>query len=419
MIPLKPDRLTWYIVLYILFFIAQLIYGSWHVLGPLTFRHIMTFVMFFVCLRERAFKRDRFIPLFYVFVFFFVIIGLTGGYAGDTMTKFIAYYFVSIVAYFATLLFVEKYEGTYYLIITLLILGICNSVVTLGNMFMMPWAKQITDILHVSNSEDILQYVSNRENTDSMEGFAVPGIINDVGNGYFMSYMTILALYSKDRQIHLYNIALYVLFLITLFFIQERSAFVAGGVLSVYAIFRILMMRGSGHAKKRIIVSFILIVGAVILLPKAYDYMMSSSTRYITAGFDYASDRSSLNDKSMEFLSNNPMGGFFDFYLQYHAYPHNLFFNALIYGGLIGGMCIFILLWKQVSLVFPTITRRISPYSYELFLFSLMFIAYNLCSITHNQSVVTGDPTFWVLWGLCLTLYKKDLHNYEKNQKNH
>lgn len=391
-------------------------YGSLHVLGPLTPRHIMTFVMFVVCIREKAFKRDKYIPLFYVFVFFFVIIGLIGGYAGDTMAKFIAYYFVSIVAYFATLLFVEKYEGAYYLIITLLILGICNSVVTLGNMFMMPWASRITDFLHVSNSGDLLQYVSSRENTDSMAGFAVPGLINDVGNGYFMSYMTILALYSRDRQIHLYNIAQYVFFFITLFFIQERAAFVAGGILSVYAIFRILTMRGSGHVTTRIIVSSILFVGAVILLPKAYDYMMSGSTRYATVGFDYASGRSSLNDTSTEFLSNNPMGGFFDFYRQYHVYPHNLFFNALIYGGLIGGMCIFILLWKQVALVFSTITRRITPYNYELFLFSLMFIAYNLCSITHNQSVATGDPTFWILWGLCLTSYKKDLHKYyEKN----
>ena len=409
----------WYIVLYILFFIAQLIYGSWHVLGPLTPRHIMTFVMFVVCIREKAFKRDKYIPLFYVFVFFFVLIGLTGGYAGDTMTKFIAYYVVSIVAYFSTLLFVEKYEGTYYLIIALLMIGICNSVVTLGNMFMMPWGSQIMDFLHVSTSEELLQYVSSRENTDSMEGFAVPGLISDVANGYFMSFMTILALYSKDRQIHLYNIALYVFFLITLFFIQERAAFVAGGVLSVYALFRILTMRDSDHVKKRIIVSFILIVSAVVILPKAYNYMMSGSTRYATLGFDYVSGRSSLNDMSMEFLSNNPMGGFFEFFRQYHSYPHNLFFNALIYGGLIGGMCIFVLLWKQVLLVFPTLARRISPYNYELFLFALMFIAYNLCSITHNQSVVTGDPTFWVLWGLCLTSYKKDPQNYEKNQKNH
>lgn len=409
----------WYIVLYILFFIAQFVYGSWHVLGLLTPRHIMTFVMFVVCIREKAFKKDKYIPLFYVFVFFFFIIGLTGGYAGDTMTKFIAYYFVSIVAYFATLLFVEKYEGTYYLIITLLILGICNSAVTLGNMFMMPWASQITDFLHISNSGEILEYVANRRNTDSMEGFAVPGLISSVGNGYFMSYMTILALYSKDRLIHLYNIALYVFFLITLFFIQERTALVAGTVLSIYAIFGILMMRDRDHVTQRIMVSSILIVGAVVLLPKAYNYMMFGQTRYATAGFDYASSRSSLNNMAMEFLSNNPMGGFFEFYRQYHVYPHNLFFNALIYGGLIGGMCIFVLLWKQVLLVFSTLARRISPHNYELFLFSLMFIAYNLCSITHNQSVVIGDPTFWVLWGLCLTSYKKDPHNYEKNQNNH
>ena len=397
----------WYIILYILFFIAQLFYGSWHVLGPMTPRHIMTIIMFIVCIKEHAFTKDKFMPLFYVFVFFFVLLGIGGGYVSDTMSKFIAYYFVAVVAYFSTLLFVEKYDGTYSLINTLLLLGILNSVVTLGNMFMMSWAVRITDILHVTSSEDLLSYVSGRVNTDKMEGFAVPGLISNVGNGYFMAYMSILALYAKDKQLHLYNLALYTLFIITLFFIQERAAFIIGAVLSLYAICRILTIHSMCKSNKKLLVTLILIAGFIFLLPKAYNYTMSGSTRYITHGFDYASGRTSLNDMSIEFLMGNPIGGFYDFYSQYRVYPHNLFFNTLIYGGIIGGSCIFILLWKQIALVFSTITRKISAVNYELFIFSLMFVAYNLCSVTHNQSVVTGDPTFWVLWGLCFASWKK------------
>lgn len=406
-----------YILVYILFFIAQLLYGSWHVWGPLTPRHIMTIVMFVFCIRERAFIIDKYMPWFYTFVTVFLLLGLTGGYESDTLSKFIAYYFVSIVAYYSSLVFLQKYNGGYCLVIVLILLGILNSLITIGNMFMMPWAANITDILHVSNNDELLSNVYSRTNTDSMDGFAVPGLINAVGNGYLMSYLTILSLFSKDKKIHLYNIVIYVLFLTTLALIQERSAFVAGSVLSIYAIFRILKMKNTNGKNNNVRIICIIVFCAITLLPKAYEYMMSGSMRYATEGFNYADGRSSLNEKSMDFILSNPMGGFYDFMQQYHVYPHNLFFNALIYGGLLGGLCIFVLFIKQFILIIPTLTKQITDINYDFFIFSLMFAAYNLCSITHNQSVVTGDPTFWVLWALCLSSWKKmtKSHKYETN----
>lgn len=397
----------WYIILYILFFVAQLLYGSWHILGPMTPRHIMTLIMFCVCIRQRAFIRDKYMTHYNIFVILFLLLGIGGGYVNQTLTKLIAYFFVSIVAYYSTLVFVYKYKGTYYLVLTLLVLGVLNSVVTIGNMFMMSWATRITDFLHLSNSAELLEYVDERINTETMDGFAVPGIISDVGNGYFMAYMSILALYSKDKRLHIYHLPLYLLFVVTLFFIQERTALVAGVVLSMYALFRLLTMQNlkiSGH--KRLMLIAIVIGGLIYLVPITYDYMTNGSSRYAIDGFDYAEGRTRLNDKSIEFLSSNPWGGFFDFFKQYHVYPHNLFFNALIYGGIIGGLSIFSLLWKQAIFMFSTITKKIDENDYDFFIFSLMFIAYNLCSLTHNQSVVTGDPTFWVLWALCVTIHK-------------
>lgn len=403
----------WYIILYILFFIAQLLYGSWHVLGPLTPRHIMTIVMFYVCIREQAFVRDKYMNCFLFFVVLFVLLGLGGGYVSQTWTKFIAYYFVSVVAYFSTLLFMKKFQGGYYLIVTLLVLGVLNSVVTIGNMFMMPWATRITDFLHVTNSMDVLEYVEDRVNTDSMDGFAVPGIISDIGNGYFMAYMSVLSLYSKDKKIHLFQISIFVLFLVALFFIQERTALVVGLVLSFYALFRILTNQDKKNNKQYYII-VVMIAGLIYMIPYAYDYITNGSSRYATEGFVYSDGRSRHNDMSLEFLVSNPWGGFFDFYKQYHIYPHSLFYNALIYGGIVGGCSIFLLLWKQLSLIFSTIIKKIRDQNYDFFFFSLMFVAYNLCSLTHNQSVVTGDPTFWVLWALCFSTWKK-MHNNNVN----
>jgi len=367
--------------------------------------------MFYVCIRQRAFIRDTYMQHFFIYVIIFLLLGFGGGYVGQTFTKFFAYFFVSIIAYYSTLLFADKYKGIHYLVVTLIVLGILNSVVTIGNMFMMSWATRITDFLHLSNSADLLEYVGNRVNTETMDGFAVPGIISDVGNGYFMAYMSVLALYSKDKKIHIYQLPIYVLFLLTLFFIQERTALVAGMLLSMYALFRIMTIQNVQSNNKRYIIKALIIVGLIYLLPLAYDYMSKGSSRYATDGFDYSDGRAHLNDKSIAFITSNPWGGFFDFFKQYHVYPHSLFFNALIYGGIIGGLSIFSLLWKQLTLLFSTLTKKIEETDYDLFLFSLMFVAYNLCSLTHNQSVVTGDPTFWVLWALCVTSHKKSSIN--------
>ena len=405
----------WYIILYILFFIAQLLYGSWHVVGPMTPRHIMTIIMFYICIRQRAFVRDTYMQFFYIYVILFLLIGLIGGYYSQTFTKFFAYFFVSIVAYYSTLLFLNKYKGRDYFIVTLIVLGLLNSVVTIGNMFMMSWATRITDVLHLTNSSELLEYVGDRINTETMDGFAVPGLISDVGNGYFMAYMSVLALYAKDKKIHIYQLAIYIFFLVTLFFIQERTALVSGGVLSMYALFRVMTMHNyKANIKKRMI-HIIIIVGLIYFIPIAYDYISNGSSRYATDGFDYADGRSMLNNMSLEFLLSNPWGGFFDFFKQYHVYPHNLFYNALIYGGIIGGLSIFSLLWKQIKLSFSIITKRIKESDYDFFIFSLMFLIYNLCSLTHNQSVVTGDPTFWVLWALCVSTYKRKTNYLNQN----
>lgn len=362
--------------------------------------------MFYVCIRQQGFVRGVYMPFFYLYVLLYMLLGLGGGYIGQTLTKFIAYFFVSVVAYYSTLLYMKKNEGGYYLVVTLLVLGVVNSIVTTGNMFMMPWATRITDFLHVTNSMDVLEYVEDRNNTDSMDGFAVPGIISDVGNGYFMAYMSILALYSKDKKIHLYQLPLYVLFLLTLFFIQERTALVAGLILSLYVLYRVLVMQGNDVVNKRYFI-IVLIVGFIYIAPHAYEYIMNGNSRYATEGFTYSDGRSRHNDMSWEFLTSNPWGGFFDFYKIYHIYPHNLIFNALVYGGFIGGFSIFCLLWKQLSLSLHVIKGKINVLNYDFYFFSLMFIAYNVCSLTHNQSVVTGDPTFWVLWAMCESTWKK------------
>lgn len=392
----------WYIILYILFFIAQLLYGSWHVLGPVTPRHIMTIIMFLVCIREGAYKRDKYMPFFFVFVFLFLLVGVVGGFVEDSINKCLAYYFVSVVAYYSTLLLLEKYQGGYYFILTLLGIGILNSIVTIGNMYMMPWATQITDFLHLSGGFDITDVSSRYHENENLEGLTVSGLLADVGNGYFMAYLSVLALYSRDKKIHLYNLILYVLFIIALFFIQERTGLVAGLVLSLYGLFRVFSMKDVSGSRKGVLFAMMFVVVLALVLPLIYNYVMSGASRYATLGMSYDEKRIFLNDTSLEFLRLNPMGGFYLFFRQYQVYPHNLIFNALIYGGIIGGICIFILLIKQVGLLLSTVLKRLQPHNFDFFIFSLMFLVYNICSLTHNQSVVTGDPTFWVLWALCL-----------------
>ena len=98
-------------------------------------------------------------------------------------------------------------------------------------------------------------------------------------------------------------------------------------------------------------------------------------------------------------------GGRLAFSEQMNLSVHNIFLNAFMYGGLFGGILIIIIYFKMclgcLRLIFKNYVNNINPSS--ALAYSLLI--YNLISLTHNNSLLTGDPIIWVLYALMMQTY--------------
>ena len=127
-------------------------------------------------------------------------------------------------------------------------------------------------------------------------------------------------------------------------------------------------------------------------------YTSSSEMRYVK-GFEDKS-RVGLIQKTMEYLSQHILlGGRFHSQSMGVRPPHNLFLNAWLYGGILGLFVIFGITIKQVVLVAKQTLRKQFLMDYSKTIFGLVFLAYTVNSMVHNQSIVTGDAVIWILWG--------------------
>lgn len=392
-----------FIFIYILFIFCQLVYGSWHIIGPITPRHIMSVVVLLLCVREQGLKFDKYFVLYGLFIGCFLLAGALSDNMIDAINWSLAFYFVSYVAYESTKIVVCKYEGINYLVYSLLFVGILDSLFTIGQMYMIPFVSEVSNYLHFNREDELMAYVADT-NRASMGGFAVPGIVGNVANGYLISSMCILCLYSQDSKLHVSNVLLWLFFEFTLIIIQERTALVVGTVLSFYAIFKLFRFEASKSTSRVPILIVILILIIFSLnLSELNQLAFSDNSRY-EHGFDYGEERGHIASQVWEFFVKNPLGGYFK-YKELAAYPHNVFLNALVFGGLFGTIAIIVLLFKHLAKVIRVVFSKFqNTNANAIFIFALMFICFNANSLTHNASLVSGDASYWVYWGVVISL---------------
>ena len=138
----------------------------------------------------------------------------------------------------------------------------------------------------------------------------------------------------------------------------------------------------------------------------SYSRYMKES-RFAELGFDYT-DRGEIYVQTTDYLMNHPfVGGYHRFARTYGMAPHNLFLNAFIYGGFVGGFAILLILLWQVKPLWRVLTKKIEKINPVCFFAGLAYLAFTLNSLGHNRSVVTGDEMLWMLWALFYFEYRK------------
>lgn len=384
-------------LLYVLFVICQLLWGSYYIGGIITPRQVMVILMFGACIVEKEIRLDKYWKLYLVFLACFGLSSAFSGYFSLFFRQLIGFYFASFIAYRSTNAMVKKYRAENVIINTFLIIGLLDAFVTVGQFLNIPFANHFVDIMHFSGTDEKFLALQNRMET--MYGVAIPGIVGDVLNGYLLSFISVLALFDKDGVIKIRNVLMWIIIIIGSFCVQERSGFYSGLVFSLFVMFK-MMSKLSKKYRIVIIPFFILIVA--ISSAYLFDALNSSDFRYNSGGD--MSDRSIIYANAWEFFKQHPWGGFF-LGIENGVLSHNLFLNALIFGGWLGGLMLFIILWIQFSKIVPILFQSIKNHNdYVRLLFAVAYTMFTINSLVHNLSIVSGDATIWILWGCFVAL---------------
>ena len=387
-----------YKIAYIVFLISIVFYANFRVVGFVTPRHIMTIMMFFICIFEdkRVFM-DKYFRWYLLFIFCFGFSSLITNYFASFLKFFIAYYFVAYVAYWATMILIKKHSGTAVLVNTIVVFGLLNALTTIGQFYEIGIFNRIPEIMRINVSEEFLELT---EEEDELIGFSLPGLFTGaVANGYFAMTTTLISLWYLNKRFSLIRLIPWGINIIGLYLIQQRAPFFIAGALSMFVLFKVLGRNKGGLMS---IIRLLFVVGVVFGVTYFMAYTSSSEMRYSKGMQD--SERRYLIREAWNYLSNHPVfGGRFHSQAYGLRPPHNLFFNAWLYGGLLGLLIVVGLTIKQVILVAKQAIGKSFLENYSKTIFGLAFLAYTANSMVHNQSIVTGDSVFWIIWGAFLS----------------
>ena len=389
-------------IAYVIYIVICLLYSQNIVFASVSVRHIMTIIMFLLCIRSQGFRLDVFLKCFLIYLFFYALSNIVTGHLPELLMKLAGTYLAAIVIYMSTKIIVQQYDGSGWVVSTLLVIAILNALVTIFQFYGNPLALSITDVLRIENLDE--KTWETYERFDTLHGRAVGGLVGAVNNGYFLSAASVLALYNKNNKIKILNWILCVFLFFALFLVQERA-----GLFSA-AICLVLFVIISSFEKKSIVSIVVFFIIALLLVIYGSRFMSVEEMRYSTEGFDVGG-RSTFSARGWDFVKDYPLGGEIEFHTLGIMDPHNVFTNSYIFGGLFGGTIVFLIILFQLFIILKI---SIESFVYKthnnlLLTFSLLYLTYTMNSFFHNPSLPAGSPMFFVLWGMVASLRENEM----------
>ena len=357
--------------------------------------------MLLFCLKEdKKFFIDKYFWIYLIFIFFFGLSSALGGHVDKFFNYLMGFYFTAYIGYWSTKILLQKYKGERLFFTTLLSIGFIDAIVTYTQAFNIDFFTPYLNLFHLTVDEEFLSQLGGVYEFNSA---VIPGIMmSPVYNGYFLMVMTILSFSFSKRSISLFSIIPVLFFLSSSFLVQQRAAFFISLLFTFFILIRFSNKQISGARLffTRLLLISISILGVYLLLNSS----IFESSRYGILEMD-STGRDEITRLSLDFLRENIIiGGIFDFGIA----PHNIVLSALVYGGLFGGIALFVLMFMQVK----TSIVALKYSDGTMTLLACSYLAFTANSILHNSSLVTGDLLLWILWG-ALSIY---LHE-EQNRK--
>jgi len=402
--------------LYVAFVIAVVFYGQLRLTFGLTPRHIAIVVMLIACIKQQGipFPMGRIMKTYFVFILTYLVSATITGYIGNVL---IMYYVGACVGFWATKILVVKYHDGSLLLNLLIVLGVLNALVTIGQTFNMSFADKLISFFQLRLPQEYL----NRMDVEGSEDMALmlrrPGMfLSPVYNGYFLMTAGVASLMLFTRKWWIQRFIPWAIITLGCFCVQERGPIIILVLLSALAFYKVLTIRKRKYALFILLIVFIIQSIAVSINSLSYignDYSeFIEESRFANIGIN-DSDREKNYGLTINYIMDHPIiGGSHRLHAMYNIYPHNLFLLAFCYGGFLGGFAIMLILFWQVKPLWRVLRRKVADTNPVCFFTALAYLAYTLNSMVHNRSIVTGDEVIWMLWGLFyfeyLKFYKQD-----------
>ena len=308
-------------------------------------------------------------------------------------SKLLGTYLASISLYMATKIMIEKYENGSFIIYTLVALGFINAIEVLGQYFGSPFAMALPQILQIPMSEEDLELFVNSEPPLQYVG----GLMGIVNSGYFLSATSVMALYNSKNKILKSNWIVFAVIFLALVLVQERSGLYVG----LFCVFIYLVLFSLRNKKTLWTTAIISIVFSIVISRYLIQYISIEDLRYISAGVE---DTRRIDNaiNALNWLIRYPAGGANSFYDMGGYYPHNIFINALLYGGIIGGGILIGILFSQMYKIWGIMYSyyQKEKYSSLLLVCGIAYLCYTFNSFFHNYSLVFGGETIFLLWAM-------------------
>lgn len=397
---------TKFFITYIVFLIGALLYGSLFVAGFLTLRHIVTIIMFAVCLIEtKPMYSDIFQKIFMLFVVCFFFSSFLSGFVAEGMRRIIGYYFVSYVGVYSTMILITKYHGEKVFFYTICIIGLFDAIATFGQLTLSSTINQVVSALRLDLAIDD-DFESLQESKRFGLGYNMPGIMGIVASSYFLMTASILSLVLQIKRINIIGLAITVTLLTACFVVQERSSFYLALAFVVFLLILISMKRTKQST--RLFSLFIVVFGICALYIYGLNWIGSFGTR--VTELDSMTGRDEIWDNTLEYLGNYPFFAGYDRMMQiYHKDAHNLIINAYVFGGLFGFFAIIVLLVKQFSLITAVCIKNFRCINPIILILACSYVAYTINGLVHNHSIVYGTLDVWLLWAAFYGISKREI----------
>lgn len=379
-------------------------------IGPMSVRIYMTTLMMLFLLKNAGDihiekEKMKYVTLYVTFMLFMTLAMLANGeiFEMNYINYLLGSHIPPMVTFIATFYFVKKEKDFDTILIPIGITTIITSFVTCLQFYNIPLGWTMNFAFNSGGASEWQEYIIDRySGQESMMGLSYQtGIYGfSFTNAAFLCSTSVLflRLVVDRKRKHYIRFISFVIFMASLtacFMTQQRAAFLGSIILSLIILYKSIL---NGFVRVLITLISILFVfyGGLNLL--------DSDSLGRMAEFNGMENDSRYNIwvKSLDFLSENILWGGPLAEIKYVGVEtHNVFMNAFVYGGLIGGVVIIALLLRCCILALTTFMKYINSQASPLF-YACGFLLYTATSLFHNCSIVNGSELTFLMLALLL-----------------